>query len=200
MINIQLREASFCLDCGCCRSVTSFWLAPINHIGQPQTALRALKAAAHFLRRSHVSYGARHSAVYVNGEQLTFLASLHYCVQRLFSTECFWLLSTVCAEVGHILATKQTQNCPQLFLGGNHSLCSAADVAATHNNNATKPGKVQVCTKLCLAQGKPVISFYTLLCHFLHCLATGQPVFFRPVAWTHREGKIVSKLPEDGKI
>ena len=82
MINIQLREASFCLDCGCCRSVTSFWLAPINHIGQPQTALRALKAAAHFLRRSHVSYGARHSAVYVNGEQLTFLASLHYCVSR----------------------------------------------------------------------------------------------------------------------
>ena len=141
MINIQLREASFCLDCGCCRSVTSFWLTPINHIGQPQTALRALKAAAHFLRRSHVSYGARHSAVYVNGEQLTvltFLASLH-CVCSGFSPLCVSGFSPLCvhSEVGHILATKQTQNCPQLFLGGNHSLCCAPN----NNNNATKPGK-----------------------------------------------------------
>ena len=60
--------------------------------------------------------------------------------------------------------------------------------------------RAQVCAKLCLAQEKPVISFYTLLCGFLHCLATGQPVFCRSVTWTHREAKIGSKLPQDGKI
>ena len=44
--------------------------------------------------------------------------------------------------------------------------------------------------KAVFSTGKPVISFYTLLCGFLHCLATGQPIFCRRGTWTHREGEI----------